>query len=63
MVRSHHLWYLLLLLLRDMAVRGFCDVGCASLGCKARVGVSLQLPYVGFRLIVCPSLMSIADER
>ena len=62
MVRYHHLWYLLLLQLRDVAVGGVPVMWvCASLGCKGRVGVlSLQLSYVGFRLNVFLS-MSIAD--
>jgi len=43
MVRSHHTWYLFLLLLRDVNERGAGGCGtvmwvCASLGCKAHVG-------------------------
>jgi hypothetical protein len=41
MVRSHHLWFWLLLLLRDVAWgRGVLQCGyCTDLGCNARVSV------------------------
>jgi len=42
MVRSHELWYLLLLLFRDVAVGeggGFVMWVCAGFGCKVRVSV------------------------
>jgi len=37
---------------------------CASFGVQSSLRcLSLQLSYVGFRLIVCPSSMSNTDER
>ena len=49
MVRSHHLPFWLLLLLRDVAVGVPVMWVCASLGCKTRVGgLSLQLSNLGY---------------
>jgi len=43
---------------------GFCDVGMRFIGVQSSSRcLSLQLSYVGLRLIVCPSSMSNADER
>jgi len=54
MVRSHQLWYLLLLLVSDVALGGgVCDVGMRWLWVQSsRRCLSLLLSCVGFRLIV-----------
>ena len=65
-MRSHNLWYLLLLLLRDVALGG-CSVTwvCASLGFKARVCVYRCICPVWVSglfsvLHLCLSLMSVS---
>jgi len=44
-------------------VGGFCNVGRTWGAMFAWVCFPLQLSYVGFQLIVCPSLMSTIDEH
>ena len=64
MVRSHHLWFLIITTIRHFAAGGgeFSNVGIVL---TAHVGdyFPLRQSYAGFQLIVYPSSMSIVVER